>query len=65
MCQTVAYILKDGKEVMVLEDVVTVLPVGNNVTLTNLFGDEKTVPGKIQRIDLLSHRIFIDSPSQT
>jgi predicted RNA-binding protein len=65
MCQTVACILKDGKEITVLEDVVSVIPVGSNITLTNLFGDEKTVQGKIYRIDLLSHRILIDSPSQT
>jgi predicted RNA-binding protein len=65
MCQTVAYILREGKEVMVLEDVVTVLPEGSNIMLTNLFGDERIVPGKIRRIDLLTHRILIDSPSQT
>ena len=62
MCQTVAYVLNEGKEVSVLEDVVTVAPEGGQVRLTNLFGDEKVVPGRICRIDLLTHRILIDSP---
>jgi predicted RNA-binding protein len=65
MCQTVAYTVKDGKEVTLLQDVVVVTPVGTSVRLINLFGDELTVPGKICRIDLLSHRILIDSPVQS
>jgi predicted RNA-binding protein len=65
MCQTVAYTVKDGKEVVLLEDVVAVTPVGTSVRLANLFGDELTVTGKICRIDLLSHRIFIDSSAQS
>ena len=27
--------------------------------MVNLFGEEKTVPGRIWRIDLLAHRIII------
>jgi predicted RNA-binding protein len=61
MCQTVAYVLEEGKEVAVLEDVISVLPEKGRVRMTNLFGDEKVVPGRISRIDLLTHRIFIDT----
>jgi predicted RNA-binding protein len=64
MCQTVAYVIDDGKEVALLEDVVTVAPEQGNVRITNLFGDEKVVPGRISKIDLLKHRILI-SPVQS
>ena len=61
MCQTVAYVIEEGKEVPVLEDVVSVSPEGGNIRMVNLFGEEKIVPGRIRRIDLLTHRILIES----
>jgi predicted RNA-binding protein len=59
MCQTVAYVIKEGKEVPVLEDVVSVSPENGTIRMVNLFGEEKIVPGRISRIDLLTHRIII------
>jgi predicted RNA-binding protein len=61
MCQTVVYVIEEGKEVPVLEDVVRVSPEGGNVRMVNLFGEEKIVPGRITRIDLLTHRIVIQT----
>jgi predicted RNA-binding protein len=59
MCQTVAYVVEEGREVPVLQDVVSVLPGDGTVKMVNLFGEEKVVSGRIKRIDLLSHRILI------
>ena len=59
MCQTVAYLIEEGKEVPVLEDVVGVSPEEGTVRMVNLFGEEKVVSGRIKRIDLLTHRIII------
>jgi predicted RNA-binding protein len=59
MCQTVAYIIEDGKEVAVLQDVVSVVPIEHAVKMVNLFGEERVVQGRIRRIDLLTHRILI------
>jgi predicted RNA-binding protein len=59
MCQTVAYVMEEGKEVEVLQDVVSVVPMGDAVKMVNLFGEERVVPGRIRRIDLLAHRILI------
>jgi predicted RNA-binding protein len=61
MCQTVAYVIEEGKEVPVLEDVISASPEGGNIRMVNLFGEEKIVPGRIKRIDLLTHRILIQS----
>lgn len=59
MCQTVAYLLDEGKEVAVLQDVVSAVPEGGTIRLINLFGEEKVVEGRIKQIDLLTHRIVI------
>jgi predicted RNA-binding protein len=59
MCQTTAYTIEDGKEVLLLKDVVTVMPEDGKVRIINLFGEEMLVAGRITHIDLLSHRIVI------
>jgi predicted RNA-binding protein len=59
MCQTAAYLVREGKEVLLLEDVVSVTPEGPTLKMVNLFGEEKVVEGKIRQIDLLTHRITI------
>ena len=59
MCQTAVYLLSGGKEELVLQDVVNITPSGATLRLVNLFGEEKVVEGRIQQIDLLSHRITI------
>ncbi len=61
MCQTSAYIVRDGQEELVLQDVISVTPEQGGVRMVNLFGEEKTVPGRIRQIDLLAHRIVIQS----
>jgi len=61
MCQTNAYVIEEGKEVPVLQDVISVLPGDGTIRMVNLFGEEKTVSGRIKRIDLLTHRVIIQS----
>ncbi len=59
MCQTTAYLVEEGKEIPLLQDVVSVTPEQGRVRMVNLFGEERIVQGKIKQIDLLSHRIVI------
>ena len=61
MCQTSAYVMRDGHEELVLQDVISVTPEQGAIRMVNLFGEEKTVPGRIWQIDLLAHRIIIQS----
>jgi len=61
MCQTVAYLLYQGKETALLQDVVSAIPEGRTIRLVNLFGEEKVVEGRIKQIDLLTHRIVIQA----
>jgi predicted RNA-binding protein len=62
MCQTAVYLVREGKEELVLQDVVNITPEGATLKLVNLFGEEKVVEGRIRQIDLLSHRITIHAP---
>jgi predicted RNA-binding protein len=59
MCQTTAYVEEEGKEIPVLQDVVSVLPGHGTIRMINLFGEEKVISGRIKRIDLLAHRVII------
>ena len=46
MCQTAVYLVHEGKEELVLQDVVNITPEGATLKLVNLFGEEKVVRGK-------------------
>jgi predicted RNA-binding protein len=55
MCQSNAYIIKDGKEEMILSDIISIKPTGNRLLLTNLFGEEEVIEASIEEVDLLHH----------
>lgn len=57
MCQSNAYIMKDGKEEMILSDIISIKPTGNRLLLTNLFGEEEVIEASIEEVDLLHHKI--------
>ncbi len=60
MCEANAYLLKDGKEELLLEALDTVEPENGNLRLTNIFGEQKFVKGKISRLSLVKHRVVIE-----
>lgn len=60
MCEANAYIIKDGKEILYLENVDLLIPEGDKLYLRNLFGEQKTINGSIKEISLLRHRIIIE-----
>ena len=57
MCQSNAYIIKDGEEEMILSDIISIKPTGNRLLLTNLFGEEEAIEASIEEVDLLHHKI--------
>ncbi|RJQ51306.1 MAG: CooT family nickel-binding protein [Nitrospiraceae bacterium] len=60
MCETNAYIEKDGKEEMYLENVDILRPEDGKLYLKNLFGEQKFFEGRIKEISLLKHRIILE-----
>lgn len=59
MCESHAYVLRDGEEEKILDDVTFLKPEDDKVVLRNLFGDEVTVKGKIEEIQFMDHKILL------
>ena len=60
MCEANAYIYKDGKEELYLENVDVMRPEEGKIYLKNLFGEQKVFYGDIKEISLLKHRIVLE-----
>ena len=59
MCQSTAYMLKDGNEEEIMADIATIIPEGTTLRLVSLFGEEKKVEASIHEINLLGHKIVL------
>lgn len=61
MCETNAYIEKDGAEELYLENVDIVIP--NNqegkIYMKNIFGEQKVFNGYIKEVSLSHHKIIL------
>jgi predicted RNA-binding protein len=60
MCEANAYVYKDGKEELYLENVDLLVPEGSRIYLRNLFGEQKTFDGHLKEISLLKHKIVLE-----
>ena len=61
MCDVNAYIFKDGKEKLYLENVDIIKPENGKILLINLFGDQKVFEGEVREISLIKHKIVLGS----
>jgi predicted RNA-binding protein len=59
MCESSVYAKIGEDERLVLGDVVLVRPTPGGLYLENILGDSREVPGRIELIDLINHRIVI------
>jgi len=60
MCEASAYIYRDGKEELYLDNVDMLIPEGDKIFLRNLFGEQKTFDGQLKEISLLKHKILLE-----
>lgn len=59
MCEaTVLLTALDGEHVL-MRDVMQVHPEGDVLVFSSLLGEQKLVRGRIDKIDLLKHRIYV------
>jgi len=61
MCESKVYLSAAEGEQLVLEDVISIRPEGDGYRLVNLYGEQADVRGRIKEIDLLKHRIVLES----
>ncbi len=59
MCEASAFLLKDGKEELVMESVDILRPEGENVYIRDIFGDQRLVKARIKEMNLIQHRIVL------
>ncbi|HUL31406.1 MAG TPA: CooT family nickel-binding protein [Thermodesulfobacteriota bacterium] len=60
MCESNAYVVKEGKEELVLEDVSLLRPEQGGVHLQNVFGEQKWIKARIKEMYLVDHRIILE-----
>ncbi len=61
MCEASAYQRIDGEDVLVMDSVDLLEPIDEETyRLTNIFGDQKTIRGKILFMNLVNHRMVFE-----
>jgi predicted RNA-binding protein len=53
------YLIDDGREEMVMEDVATIKPDGEQLVLTDLLGQQKIVAASFHELKLLEHKAYL------
>lgn len=64
MCEANAYLIKEDREELIMEAVDTASPESDGTwRLVNIFGEQKTVKGRIIGMKLVDHKIFFEGPA--
>jgi predicted RNA-binding protein len=65
MCEANAYWTEDGNERLILESVDTVEAEGPGLwRLVNIFGEQRSVQGRISGMSLVEHKIVFEALNQ-
>ena len=59
MCEAAAYMLKNGQEELILQDVDLIEPDGDNLRLVNIFGEQKVLKATILSLNLVNHKVIL------
>jgi predicted RNA-binding protein len=60
MCEASAYLIKEGKEELLLESVDTLENQGDEISMVNIFGEQKRIKARIRTLSLVDHKIFLE-----
>lgn len=60
MCESNAYIEKEGEEILVLRDVDFIQPMGDQILLRDILGEEKLLKNRIKFISFRDHKIILE-----
>ena len=61
MCQSSAYLEKEGKNELLMEDVDLFEAKGDQIKLVNIFGEEIEIKAKVKNLSLVDHKIILES----
>lgn len=60
MCEAAAFVVRDGKEELILESVDLLEPDNGNIRLVNIFGEQKILSARIKQLSLVNHKIILE-----
>ena len=60
MCEAHAYLRKDGKDELFMENVDSVLTNEDGLVLENIFGQRKMIKARIKELALVDHRVILE-----
>lgn len=60
MCESTAYIMKDGVETPIFESVDLLEERDGQVKMVNLFGEEHIIKARIKTLSLVDHKIILE-----
>lgn len=60
LCEANAYLIKDGKEELLLERVDIIIPEADGIFLESIFGEQKKVNATIVKMELVDHKIILE-----
>jgi len=60
MCEANAYLIKNGREELVMEAVDVVETEGEVLRVANIFGEQKTLKARIRSMSLVNHKIVLE-----
>jgi predicted RNA-binding protein len=60
MCEAAAYLLKEGREELLLESVDVLKSEDGRIILIDIFGEEKNVKATIKSLSLVNHKILLE-----
>ncbi|TYP57874.1 CooT family nickel-binding protein [Thermosediminibacter litoriperuensis] len=61
MCESKVYLLENGKEREIMENVVYIEPQDGRVFMYSLLGEQKILDAVIKEVKLLEHKIILES----
>ena len=59
MCEAAAYVLKNGQEELLLQDVDLIEPDGENLRLVSIFGEQKIIKASTHSLNLVDHKVIL------
>jgi predicted RNA-binding protein len=59
MCEANAYLIRNGKEELIMESVDILRPEEEGIFVQGIFGDQRWVKARIKEMKLVDHRILL------
>ena len=60
MCETNVFMEKDGKQEILMKDVISITPKGDELLLVDLFGEQKQIKADFKELKLLDHMVILE-----